>query len=195
MPITLLPSLLLAILLVGFTPGPANLFSLHCSMKNGTEKAMRMWFGLLTGFTIAATLCAVVTHLVGTMMDKYVAWLKYVGCAYILYLAWQIYRSKGEAKASDHTCTFLSGMVVQLTNAKIIIFDLMAYTTFVLPYSNRLSDLLIMTALLETAGPGANLVYLLAGARLHDFYNRYPKPTNIVMAILLSACAIYILLN
>ena len=195
MPITLLPSLLLAILLVGFTPGPANLFSLHCSMKNGTEKAMRMWFGLLTGFTIAATLCAVVTHLVGTMMDKYVAWLKYVGCAYILYLAWQIYRSKGEAKASDHTCTFLSGMVVQLTNAKIIIFDLMAYTTFVLPYSNRLSDLLIMTALLETAGPGANLVYLLAGAGLHDFYNRYPKPTHIAMAILLSACAIYILLN
>ena len=195
MPITLLPSLLLAIILVGFTPGPANLFSLHCSMKNGTEKAMRMWFGLLTGFTITATLGAVVTHLVGTMMDKYVAWLKYVGCAYILYLAWQIYRSKSEAKASDHTCTFLSGMVVQLTNAKIIIFDLMAYTTFVLPYSNRLSDLLIMTALLETAGPGANLVYLLAGARLHDFYNRYPKPTNIVMAILLSACAIYILLN
>ena len=195
MPITLLPSLLLAILLVGFTPGPANLLSLHCAMKNGTEKAMRMWFGLLTGFTIAATLCAVVTHLVGTMMDKYVAWLKYVGCAYILYLAWQIYRSKGEAKASDHTCTFLSGMVVQLTNAKIIIFDLMAYTTFVLPYSNKLSDLLIMTALLETAGPGANLVYLLAGARLHDFYNRYPKPTNTVMSILLSACAIYILLN
>ena len=193
MPITLLPSLLLAILLVGFTPGPANLFSLHCSMKNGTKKAMTMWFGLLTGFTIAATLGAVVTHLVGAMMDKYVVWLKYVGCAYILYLAWQIYRS--EAKASDHTCTFLSGMVVQLTNAKIIIFDLMAYTTFVLPYSNNLSDLLIMTALLEIAGPGANLVYLLAGAGLHDFYNRYPKQTNTVMAILLSACSIYILLN
>ena len=195
MPITLLPSLLLAIVLVGFTPGPANLFSLHCSMKNGTKKAMTMWFGLLTGFTIAATLGAVVTHLVGAMMDKYVVWLKYIGCAYILYLAWQIYRSKGEAKASDHTCTFLSGMVVQLTNAKIIIFDLMAYSTFVLPYSNHLSDLLIMTALLEIAGPGANLVYLLAGAGLHDFYDRYPKQTNTVMAILLSACAIYILLN
>ena len=67
MPITLLPSLLLAIILVGFMPGPANLFSLHCSMKNGTKKAMTMWFGLLTGFTIAATLGAVVTHLVGAI--------------------------------------------------------------------------------------------------------------------------------
>ena len=164
-------------------------------MKNGTKKAMTMWFGLLTGFTIAATLGAVVTHLVGAMMDKYVVWLKYIGCAYIFYLAWQIYRSKGEAQTSDHTCTFLSGMVVQLTNAKIVIFNLMTYTTFVLPYSNHLSDLLIMTALLEIAGPGANLVYLLAGAGLHDFYDRYPKQTNIVMAILLSSCAVYILLN
>ena len=109
--------------------------------------------------------------------------LKYIGCAYILYLAWQIYRSTGKTKESDKTCTFLSGMIVQLTNAKIILFDLMAYTTFVLPYSNRLSDLLIVTALLEIAGPGANLVYL------------FPKQIDTVMAILLAACAVYILLS
>ena len=87
MPVTLLPSLLLSIVLIGFTPGPANLFSLHCSMKNGTRKAMAMWFGLLTGFTIAALIGAMITHLVGAMMGKYVVILKYIGCAYILYLA------------------------------------------------------------------------------------------------------------
>ena len=195
MPIKLLPSLLLSILLIGFTPGPANLFSLHCSMKNGTRNAMTMWFGLLTGFTIAALIGAMVTHLVGAMMDRYVVWLKYIGCAYILYLAWQIYRSTGEAKESDPTCTFLSGMIVQLTNAKIILFDLIAYTTFVLPYSNRLTDLLAVTALLEIAGPGANLVYLFAGAELHDYYSCYPKQTNTVMALLLAACVAYILLG
>ena len=195
MPIKLLPTLLLSILLIGFTPGPANLFSLHCSMKNGTRKAMTMWFGLLTGFTIAALIGTMITHLVGSMMDRYVLWLKYIGCAYILYLAWQIYRSTGETKESDHTCTFLSGMIVQLTNAKIILFDLMAYTTFVLPYSNRLSELLIVTALLEIAGPGAYLVYLFAGGKLHNFFNRYPRQIDTVMALLLAACAVYILLS
>ena len=187
MPIKLLPSLLLSILLIGFTPGPANLFSLHCSMKNGTRKAMTMWFGLLAGFTIAAVIVAIITHLVGAMMGKYVVILKYIGCAYILYLAWQIYRSSGKAKESDKTCTFLSGMIVQLTNAKIILFDL--------PYSNRLSDLLIVTALLEIAGPGANLVYLFAGGELHNFFNRYPRQIDTVMALLLAACAVYILLS
>ncbi len=156
---------------------------------------MAMWFGLLTGFTIAALIGAMITHLVGAMMDRYVVWLKYFGCAYILYLAWQIYRSTSEAKESDHTCTFLSGMIVQLTNAKIILFDLMAYTTFVFPYSNRLSDLLIVTALLEIAGPGANLVYLFAGGKLHNFFNRYPRQIDTVMALLLAACAVYILLS
>ena len=175
MPIKLLPSLLLSILLKGFTPGPANLFSLHCSMKNGTRKAMTMWFGLLAGFTIAAVIVAIITHLVGAMMGKYVVILKYIGCAYILYLAWQIYRSSGKAKESDKTCTFLSGMI--------------------LPYSNRLSDLLIVTALLEIAGPGANLVYLFAGGELHNFFNRYPRQIDTVMALLLAACAVYILLS
>lgn len=149
MPLSLLPSLLLAILLVGYTPGPANLFSLHCSMKNEARPALRMWLGLLTGFTIAAVTVAIITHWVGAMMGKYVVILKYIGCAYIFYLAWQIYRSSAKPKESDKTCTFLSGMIVQLTNAKIILFDLMAYTTFVLPYSNRFTDLLIVAALLR----------------------------------------------
>ena len=50
------PSLLLAILLVGYTPGPANLFALHCSMKNGVRKALVMWLGLLAGFTVSLSL-------------------------------------------------------------------------------------------------------------------------------------------
>ena len=85
MPVSLLPSLLLAILLVGYTPGPANLFALHCSMKNGVRKALVMWLGLVAGFTVAAVIAAVVTHEVGAMMGRYVVVLKYFGCAYMLY--------------------------------------------------------------------------------------------------------------
>ena len=46
MPLSLLPSLLLTILFVGYTPGPANLFSLHCSVRNGMRKSLVMWLGL-----------------------------------------------------------------------------------------------------------------------------------------------------
>ena len=80
MPIKLLPSLLLSILLIGFTPGPANLFSLHCSMKNGTRKAMTMWFGLLAGFTIAAVIVAIITHLVGAIHSYCLIQTDYLTC-------------------------------------------------------------------------------------------------------------------
>ena len=83
-------------------------------------------------------------------------------------------------------------MLVQLTNAKMIVFGMMAFNMFVLPYSNRFSDLLVLVLFLEIAGPGANLAWLLAGGFLSRFFKDYRRQTNIVMAVLLALCAIWI---
>lgn len=144
MPLHLLPSLLLHILMVGYTPGPANLYALSCSLKYGRKSALRMWYGELCGFLISVTLVSIATHFIGTTMGEYVGWLKYVGATYILWLAYNIYKTKGLAESEAKTCTFMSGMLVQLTNAKMILFDLTIFSMFVLPYSNRLIDLLIV---------------------------------------------------
>ena len=63
MPLSQLPTLLLYILIVGYTPGPANIYSLTCAMKYGRKQALVMWRGLLTGFTIAVIGMAVLSHL------------------------------------------------------------------------------------------------------------------------------------
>ena len=70
----------------------------------------------------------------------------------------------------------------------------MAYTTFVLPHSDRLTDLLLVALLLELAGPGANLVYLLAGGALHRLFTRYARAADTIMAALLALCAGYALM-
>ena len=82
MPIYLLPSLLLAIIVVGYTPGPANLYALACCLKYGRRKARKMWRGLCTGFCIDLVLMVLLTHLLGEMMGHYVIYLKYIGVAY-----------------------------------------------------------------------------------------------------------------
>ena len=142
MPITLLPSLLLAIFAVGYSPGSANLYSL---------------------------------------------------AAYILWLAWKMWRFSGQNNTEAQECTFTSGMIVQLTNAKMLLFELTAFSVYVLPYSDRLTDLFVVAALLLIAGPGANLVWLYAGAYLSRLFAKYQKQVDIVMAILLALCAIYII--
>lgn len=193
MPITLLPSLLLAIFAVGYSPGPANLYSLACCLKFGRRKALKMWRGLLTGFSIGAVIMVVLTHLLGEVMGDYVIYLKYLGAAYILWLAWKMWRFSGQNNTEAQECTFTSGMIVQLTNAKMLVFELTAFSVYVLPYSDRLTDLFVVAALLLIAGPGANLFWLYAGAYLRRFFAKYQKQVDIVMAILLALCAIYII--
>ena len=195
MPLSQLPTLLLYILIVGYTPGPANIYSLTCAMKYGRKQALVMWRGLLTGFTIAVIGMAVLSHLLGEALGDYVAYLKYLGAAYILWLAFQIYRESGAKVKSARLCTYWSGLVMQLTNAKMLLFDLSVFSLFVLPYSDRLIDMFPVAALLLLAGPGANLLWLLAGDYLRHIFGKYQKQIDIVMALLLVLCAVVILLN
>ncbi|MGN1232420.1 MAG: lysine transporter LysE, partial [Candidatus Cryptobacteroides sp.] len=76
---------------------------------------------------------------------------------------------------------------------KIILFDLSCYSAFVLPYSLRFIDLLPVIALLIIAGPGANLVWLLAGGAIKPFVSRYARAVSVVMAIALILCALMML--
>ena len=194
MPLSQLPTLLLYILIVGYTPGPANIYSLSCAMKYGRKQALVMWRGLFLGFAIAVVLMAVASHFLGSALGDYVYVLRYLGAAYIIWLAWQIYRESGIQVKNTQVCTFWSGLVMQLTNAKMLLFDLTVFSLFVLPYSNRLVDMFPVAALLLIAGPGSNLIWLLAGDYLRHFFDKRQKQVDIVMAILLVLCAVAILI-
>ena len=194
MPGALLPTLFLQILVIGYTPGPANIFALAMVLHYGKKKALTMWLGLLTGFSIAVFIMAILTHLIGIAFGQYVIYLKYLGAAYIMYLAYKIWRDSSHPKEKKQDCTFMSGMIVQLTNAKMLLFDLTAFSTFVLPYSGRFADLLKVAAWLVVAGPGANLVWLLAGSYLRRFFINYKHHIDVICAIALFLCAVYIIL-
>lgn len=195
MPIEKLPSLLLLILAVGYSPGPANIFSLMCSMRHGHKAAMKMWVGLFAGFVVAAVTLAFFTHLIGEAMRDYIAYVKYAGAAYILYLAWQTFSPGEDHHSHSRSCSFVSGMVMQLTNAKILLFELTVYSSFVLPYSREFTDLLAVGALMLLAGPGANLFWLFLGGFMHRIFARYQRNTEIAMALCLVACAGFIALS
>ncbi len=191
----LLPTLLLQILIVGYTPGPANIYSLAMSLRHGRKTSFVMWLGLLSGFSIAVTILAILTHFIGVTFGDYVVYLKYVGAAYILYLAYKISRKKGQSNMSNSACSFWNGMLVQMTNAKMLLFDLTAFSTFVLPYSNRLVDLLEVGAWLTLAGPGGNLAWILAGSYLRRFFSHYGRQIDVVSSIALVLCALWIIFS
>lgn len=195
MPFALFPTFLLQMLIVGYTPGPANIYSLAISLRHGRRTSLVMWLGLLTGFCLAVSIMAVLTYLIGLSIGTYVSYLRYAGAAYLVYLAYKIYNRSVKADENNADCTFLNGMLVQLTNAKMLLFDLSAFSTFVLPYSNRLADLLEVSAWLILAGPGGNLVWLLAGSFLRRFFTDYGRLIDVVSAIALIGCAVWIVVS
>lgn len=195
MPCSLLPTLLLQILVIGYTPGPANIYSLAMSLRHGRRESLRMWLGLLAGFSIAACVMAVLTHLIGIAIGAYVSYLKYAGAAYLVCLAYKIYKRNGQMSERDSEGSFWGGMIVQMTNAKMLLFELAAFSTFVLPYSNRLADLLEVSAWLALAGPGGNLAWLLAGSYLRGFFAQYGRQVDVLSAIALILCALWIVVS
>lgn len=87
MPLSSLPALLLSIFLVGYSPGPANVFALAMVVRYGRRAALRMWLGLFAGYASAALICVLLVHFLGVAFGEWIGILKYIGAAYLLWLA------------------------------------------------------------------------------------------------------------
>lgn len=191
MPASMLPSFLLYCYIGAITPGPANLTSLAAALRYGRKPALRQWRGIFFGFFLVSMASVLVTWLLGTMLNEYVGYLAWVGAAYILWMAWHMLRSSGvEAEDNPDQPTFRRGLLVQLTNVKIMVFCLTALASYVLPYTDSFWWLLGVGLFLPFTGPMANLIWLFAGASLQKLFSQHRKAVDIVLALSLVACAV-----
>ena len=191
MPASMLPSFLLYCYIGAITPGPANLTSLAAALRYGRKPALRQWRGIFFGFFLVSMASVLVTWLLGTMLNEYVGYLAWIGAAYILWMAWHMLRSSGvEAEDNPDQPTFRRGLLVQLTNVKIMVFCLTALASYVLPYTDSFWWLLGVGLFLPFTGPMANLVWLFAGASLQKLFSRHRRAVDIVLALSLVACAV-----
>ena len=98
-------------------------------------------------------------------------------------MAWHTLRSSaGPEGQAPEAPGFLTGLLVQLTNVKIMVFCLMAMTSFVLPYTRSFWALLAVGLFLPFTGPAANLAWLFAGAALQKLFANHRKAVDIVCA-------------
>lgn len=191
MPASLLPSFLLYCYVGAITPGPANLCSLSTALRYGRGPALRQWRGLFTGFFLVSMAAVLATWLMGTLLNQYVGALSWVGAAYLLWMAWHTLRaSSGPEGQVSSAPGFLSGLLVNLTNVKVMIFCLMALASYVLPYTRSLRALLAVGLFMPFTGPLANLVWLFAGAALQKLFVNHRKAVDRACAAALALCAV-----
>lgn len=195
MPVSMLPSFLLYCYVGAITPGPANLCSLSTALRYGKSVALRQWRGLFTGFAVVSLASVLVTYFLGTVLNQYVGVLSWVGAAYLLWMAFHTLRSSaGPEGQAPEAPGFLTGLLVQLTNVKVMVFCLMALASFVLPYTRSFWTLLAVGLFLPFTGPIANLVWLFAGAALQKLFANHRRAVDIGCAAALALCAVSLVL-
>lgn len=122
-------------LLLGLTPGPDNLFVLVQSAQRGWRAGMAVVLGLCVGLVVHTA--AVALGLAAVFAASAVAFtlLKWCGAAYLAYLAWGALRApaavaSGAAPAAAAGTApsarrmVVRGMVMNLTNPKVLVFFL-----------------------------------------------------------------------
>ncbi|OOZ35379.1 LysE family translocator [Solemya velesiana gill symbiont] len=127
--------------LLALAPGPDNLFVLAQSMTNGARSGLLITLGLCTGLLVHTSAVAFTI-------------LKFLGAAYLLYLAWQLLRPhhsdtpKNGAKPLGPAQLYRRGIIMNITNPKVSIFFMAFLPQFTDPtLGNVTLQLLLLGAL------------------------------------------------
>jgi threonine/homoserine/homoserine lactone efflux protein len=116
--------------LLALAPGPDNLFVMVQAAQRGRMAGLAVTLGLCTGLLVHTSAVALGLAAVLTASTLAFNMLKYLGAAYLLWLAWGAFRaggaSGGEARAVDlpFARLYRRGIVMNVTNPKVSIFFL-----------------------------------------------------------------------
>ena len=180
------------IFLTAFTPGPNNITAMSNASKYGFKKGFRFNVGVLFGFLIVMSICAIFTSVLYEFIPQIKPVMLCVGAAYILWLAWTIWRDNPHdaKKRVIQTNSIVSGMVLQFVNVKVILYGITAISTFILPYYKGFGAVFPFVILLSIVGFAGNCCWALFGTIFEIFFSKHGKAMNLLMALLLVYCAV-----
>lgn len=177
-----------------WSPGPNNILLLSTASKYGIKKNLKLLLGIWTGSLTLMCLCGIFCSTLGNIVPGIQPYMKYVGAAYILYLAWQtLNRKPPKENTAEKEPSYIMGLLLQLLNVKIIVYGLTMFSSFILPYESRIPVLFLFAVYLMVLGGIGNLIWAFAGNVLKRFYTEHYRLMNVIMALLLVWCSLRII--
>jgi len=180
-----------------FTPGPNNIMLMASGLNFGWARTLPHGFGVTLGFGF---MVLVVGFGLGAVFAAYpLAYqvLKYVGAAYLLYLAWRIANAtSAHGSARARPFTFVQAAAFQWVNAKAWVMAIGAVTAYAGIAAFPVNTVLI-AAIFTVLGTVSAFTWVLFGTGLKNLVNdpRSVRIFNLVMAGLLAASLIPVFLE
>lgn len=177
------------------TPGPNNIMSMSNGNRKGFRRALPFNLGIWAGFSAVMILCTAFCSLLSTWIPRIKLPMLIVGACYMLYLAWETFRSSDVIEENHSRDGFLSGLLLQFINPKIYIYCIMSMEAYILPfYGGQVAALLGFALLLAFIGFAFTLLWSAFGSIFKWLFSKHAKAVNTVMALLLVYCAISLFL-
>ena len=177
------------------TPGPNTMISMSGGLQRGFRYTLRYSSGVFLGFLAVSLLAALAGALLYGFLPAAEPWLLALGAAYILYLAWRVWRSSPDAPDGGGAYRgVLSGVAMQFINVKGVLFALTAMASYVLPHFREPLAIALISALMAACCFVCCCLWALFGSVFEGLYRRHTKAVNAVMALALAFCAVSLLL-
>ena len=186
------------ILFMFITPGTPRIVIISYSMNYGVKKCVWTALGDVTANIIQATL---VIFVIGSFISdnlKLLNTIKWIGIIYILYLAYDIYKSRPKSINSDKKSekTFLSfykdGFLVAGTSPKAWMFFPFIFPQFIDFTSNYVSQFVILIITYMVLDFLSLIAYAKLANKLIVWIKANPKVINTISACVLIIIAVII---
>ena len=196
-----LPFILLAAFVAGASPGPATLAIAGTSMALGRKSGLALAFGITTGSLIWSVSAALG---LGALMLAH-AWvlegIRYLGAAYLMYLAIKAARSALFAKpvatnalVGNSRTLFAKGLALHLTNPKAILFFGSLFSLGLPPGTNASALALVILAVgIQSAVVFHGYALLFSSNKMTALYLRLKRWFEGAFALAFGAASLKIL--
>lgn len=180
--------------IASFTPGPNNILVMSQSMNYGLRSTTGYQLGAGAACLVILLLGLLLGNVVEKVLPSVMTVMTYVGCAYMLYLAWVVARSKPHDVDSPHKqAHFWLGFGLQFVNPKYYLYVL-TLVAVLMPVAHSLTHMILYAIIFSLIAVVGMITWALCGAMMQGFLHVHYKAANLTMAAALVYCSVALFL-
>ena len=184
-----------ACLLIELTPGPNMTYLALVSAGDGRRAGFATVAGIAIGLAVVGLIAAFGVAELIQASDLLYEGLRWAGVLFLLYLAWDGWRSAAgvEAEGVPHSSYFRRGLVTNLLNPKAAVFYIAVLPTFIEAGRPVLGQTLTLSAIYVAVATLVHAVIVLMAGTLEPFLNdpRRERIARRVLSALLAVVALW----
>lgn len=183
-----LVALLSYVFISTFTPGPSNISTASLAVLHGYRNTLKYQAGLAMGVFLLMFLSGWFSTSMLNLFPMLEPILRYVGAAYILYLALGILKASYTfTENGPKAMHFTHGLMLNVFNPKLVVYSFTLFSAFLAPITTDAMLLTVACLLLALVSLCATSVWAAFGTVIQVFLGnpRLKFPVNLLLSLLL----------